>query len=144
MTVALSCGVVVTDGTHLLLGHATGSPRWDIPKGLAEAGETAVVAARRELREETGLDAAALQPLGRFAYLPRKDLELFTVLLPIMPELASLQCTSTFVRGGRNIPEFDRFACPAWGAALPLLGRSMARVLMPIAAERGWIQCRCE
>ncbi len=40
-----SCGVVVTDGVRLLLGHATRSPRWDIPKGVAEAGETHLAAA---------------------------------------------------------------------------------------------------
>ena len=37
---AVSCGVLVTDGERLLLGHATRSPRWDIPKGMAEPGES--------------------------------------------------------------------------------------------------------
>ena len=54
-----SCGVIVTDGSVLLLGHATGSPRWDIPKGLAEPGEDFRSAALRELQEETGLARAA-------------------------------------------------------------------------------------
>ncbi len=39
MTHAVSCGVLVTDGRSVVLGHATASPRWDIPKGLANAGE---------------------------------------------------------------------------------------------------------
>ena len=51
-----SCGVIVTDGERLLLGHATRSPRWDIPKGIAEPGESLAAAARRELFEETGLE----------------------------------------------------------------------------------------
>ena len=34
-----SCGVIVTDGERLLLGHASRSPRWDIPKGGVEPGE---------------------------------------------------------------------------------------------------------
>ena len=59
MTRRISCGVVITDGQLLLLGHATFSPRWDIPKGLAEPGETLPDAALRELREETGLLAAS-------------------------------------------------------------------------------------
>ena len=50
-----SCGVIVTDGERVLLGHATRSPRWDIPKGIAEPGETLPVGAARELLEETGL-----------------------------------------------------------------------------------------
>ena len=136
--IALSCGVLVTDGQHLLLGHATGSARWDIPKGLADPGEAALDAARRELREETGLTGGELTPLGRFGYLPRKDLELFLLLVPAMPDLAGLRCTSVFSRGGRMMPEFDRFACPVWDAALPMVGKSMQRVLADIATERGW------
>ena len=50
-----SCGVIVTDGQRLLLGHATGSPRWDIPKGIAEPGESFAAAAVRELFEEVGI-----------------------------------------------------------------------------------------
>ena len=38
---ALSCGILVLDPTgRLLLCRATGSFRWDIPKGGGEAGET--------------------------------------------------------------------------------------------------------
>src|SRR6266852_4080270 len=68
-----SCGVIVTDGVRLLLGHATRSPRWDIPKGEAEPGESYAGAARRELFEETGLDApeAELRALGVFPYRRR-------------------------------------------------------------------------
>jgi 8-oxo-dGTP pyrophosphatase MutT (NUDIX family) len=42
--------VLVTDGVQVLLGHASCSPRWDIPKGLAHPGEPFVTAAVRELR----------------------------------------------------------------------------------------------
>ncbi|HME20545.1 MAG TPA: NUDIX hydrolase [Acetobacteraceae bacterium] len=61
-----SCGVIVTDGVRVLLGHATRSPRWDIPKGLAEPGESFAAAAVRELAEETGLavSEAELRPFG--------------------------------------------------------------------------------
>src|SRR5712692_9531881 len=52
-----SCGVIVTDGVRVLLGHATRSPRWDIPKGMVEPGESLAAAACRELLEETGLEA---------------------------------------------------------------------------------------
>ena len=87
-TKAVSCGVLVTDGDRLLLGHATRSPRWDIPKGMADHGETFAAAARRELVEETGLDApeAELRPLGVFDYLPAKDLALFAWTPPVMPD----------------------------------------------------------
>ena len=140
MTRTLSCGVIVTDGRHLLIGHATQSPRWDIPKGQAEPDEAPEGAARRELLEETGLavDAAALQPLGRHAYLPRKDLALYAWRCGPMPNPALLVCRSVFTRGGRDIPEFDRFACPPWADAIPKLGKSMQSVLRTLAPDLGW------
>jgi dATP pyrophosphohydrolase len=42
---------------------------WHPIAGGVEPGEAFHVAALRELREETGLDGAELQPLGEFAYV---------------------------------------------------------------------------
>ncbi|MBV8738886.1 MAG: NUDIX domain-containing protein, partial [Alphaproteobacteria bacterium] len=66
-----SCGVIVGDGEYILLGHASRSPRWDIPKGEAEPGEDFATAAARELHEETGLSVAPanLTALGVHPYL---------------------------------------------------------------------------
>ncbi len=127
----LSCGVLVTDGAGLLLGHATRSPRWDIPKGLAEAGETPAEAASRELAEETGLvvPAAALEDLGRHRYLPGKTLALFRWRPPCMPDPAALVCRSTFIAGAATLPEFERFGVFPWPEALARVGKNMARVL---------------
>ncbi len=136
----LTCGVLVTDGYRLLIGHATRSPRWDIPKGMAEADETAEAAACRELAEETGLDRpGVLEPLGQFTYLPAKDLAVFAWLVAAMPDPATLVCRSTFTVGGQCLPEFDRFACPAWAEGLGKLGKSMRAVLTPLAEARGWL-----
>jgi 8-oxo-dGTP pyrophosphatase MutT (NUDIX family) len=127
-----SCGVVVTDGARILLGHATRSPRWDIPKGLAEPGESLRNAAVRELQEETGLRTApeALRDLGIHAYLRDKNLALFAWTPSPMPDPASLTCSATFILpSGAALPEFDRFGLFSWEVALARVGRNLARVL---------------
>lgn len=141
----LSCGVLVLDGAgELLLGHATGSPRWDIPKGIAEPGETALAAALRETAEETGLalDAADLHDLGRHAYRRGKDLHLFALLRERF-DPALCRCRSTFVDArGRVVPELDRFEWVAF-AQLPLrCGRSLAALLG--ALDLGALQARLQ
>lgn len=131
----LSCGVLVTDGTLLLLGHATWTPRWDIPKGMAEADEAPEAAAVRELREETGLvaDPAALRPLGRHAYLRDKDLVLFSWRPAVLPDPLTLRCTSVvMLPGGHGIPELDRFGLFSFAEAGTMVGRNLLRVLAEV------------
>jgi 8-oxo-dGTP pyrophosphatase MutT (NUDIX family) len=135
--VLTSCGVIVTDGERILLGHATRSPRWDIPKGLAEAGEAFATAAARELEEETGLRVAEadLRPLGTRAYIRNKELALFVWTPVDMPSPSGLTCRSTFVLpNGSVVPEFDRFGVFSWDEALGKVGKNMARVLAEVRA----------
>jgi 8-oxo-dGTP pyrophosphatase MutT (NUDIX family) len=130
-----SCGVIITDGARLLLGHATRSPRWDIPKGGAEPGESFAATAARELSEETGLSigAAELIDLGVHPYLRGKDLALFVWKPARLPDPKSLVCTSCFTTaGGSLVPEFDRFGLFSWDDALTRVGKNMARVLVSI------------
>ena len=127
-----SCGVIISDGRRLVLGHATHSPRWDIPKGIAEPGESFVTAAVRELEEETGLAVPpdALRDLGVHAYLPGKDLALFAWTPAEMPLAERLVCRSTFaLPGGAIVPEFDKFGVFEWDAALGKVGKNLARLL---------------
>ena len=132
-----SCGVIVTDGERMLLGHATRSPRWDIPKGMAEPGESFAAAAVRELQEETGLSVAEteLRPLGVHAYRRGKDLALFCWPSPALPDPKQLTCTSHFPLGGRMVPEFDRFGLFSHDEAVQRVGKDMARLLAEIPLD---------
>jgi 8-oxo-dGTP pyrophosphatase MutT (NUDIX family) len=130
-----SCGVIVTDGERVLLGHASRSPRWDIPKGIAEPGETLPVAAARELLEETGLTIAPeeLTDLGIHPYLRGKDLALFLWKTAQLPDPQRLTCTSCFaLPNGTLLAEFDRFGLFAWEDALSRVGKNLARVLASV------------
>jgi 8-oxo-dGTP pyrophosphatase MutT (NUDIX family) len=132
-----SCGVIVTDGQRVLLGHATRSPRWDIPKGVAEAGENFAEAAVRELGEETGLVALPdeLVALGVHPYLRGKDLALFAWELRQLPDPKSLTCASYFaLPDGTLLPEFDRFGLFPWDEALARVGKNLARLLAALSA----------
>jgi 8-oxo-dGTP pyrophosphatase MutT (NUDIX family) len=139
--VLTSCGVIVSDGSRVLLGHATRSPRWDIPKGIAEPGESFVTAAVRELAEETGLVVAedALRPLGVHAYLRDKDLALFSWTLAQVPLPETLVCRSTFtLPDGSVLPEFDRFGVFEWDATLTKVGKNLAHLLRSIGHGPGF------
>jgi 8-oxo-dGTP pyrophosphatase MutT (NUDIX family) len=59
-----ACEVVLAARRH----PASGELVWSIPKGHVERGETTAVAAVREVREETGLEAVIEQPLGSITY----------------------------------------------------------------------------
>jgi 8-oxo-dGTP pyrophosphatase MutT (NUDIX family) len=133
-----SCGVVVTDGERLLLGHASRSPRWDIPKGGVEPGESFSDAARRELREETGLTAppAGLRPLGVKPYLRNKDLALFAWIVDALPDPNSLSCSTFFtLPNGTRLPEFDKFGLFTIAEAQGLVGKNLARLLAEISLD---------
>lgn len=95
-----ACGAVVfrrsDQGIRLLLLRAY--KNWDFPKGLVEPGENELDAARREVREETGLDRLdypfgdefketlpyADNKVARY-YLAETDAD--KIELPVSPEL---------------------------------------------------------
>ena len=128
----LSCGVLLLDpGDDLLLCHATGTPRWDIPKGIADPGETPLATALRETAEEAGiaLDPEGVVDLGRHAYLRGKDLHLHAARVERL-DLTRCRCR-TFLRDarGRSRPEVDAYAWVPYADAGARVARGLAAIL---------------
>ncbi len=62
-----SAGGVVLNAEGLVLLVSQHGTSWSLPKGRLEAGETPLEAARREIREETGVTRLELvRPLGSY------------------------------------------------------------------------------
>lgn len=140
----LSAGILIlNEHREILLGHVTGQPQWDIPKGCVEPGESPAVAALRELVEETSLmlEATQLIEVGRRPYLSDKALHLFeTWVSKEAIEPSRLVCTSTFTHksSGLVLPELDDFA---WAPVAQLdqwCSAKMLAVIGPLFAHRGW------
>ncbi len=70
----VATGVIARDkdDTITLVGqyrYTTNNYSWEIVEGGAEPGEAPLAAAQRELKEETGLEAASWKPLGGIVHL---------------------------------------------------------------------------
>ena len=121
MPKAISCGFIIfaRETGAVLACHPNGQAAgpemaYDIPKGHLEAGEQPLEAARRELKEETGLvlpPDAPLHEIGLVPYQKQKSLYLFSVSLPLsVLNPANLHCDSTFVDTyGHTKKEIDSY-----------------------------------
>ena len=61
--------VLVRGREVLLVRHTYGDRAWALPGGLMRRGEAPEVTARREMREELGLDIATWRALGHLRYI---------------------------------------------------------------------------
>ncbi|MDB5840933.1 MAG: hydrolase [Herminiimonas sp.] len=136
---ATSCGtLVINKRGQVLLCHVTGTNHWDIPKGLQDPGETPLEAAKRELREETGLefDDALFEEIGCFPYRRDKKLHLFKVYAAEdFDSLGHLICTSHFTHHvtGKLTPEMDGFCWASQDDIRRLCWPRMAERLLSLA-----------
>ncbi len=75
---------------EILLQRRTDMPRWCLPSGGVELGETAIDALRREVAEETSLDVLEAEPIGlysgptqKFAYPNGDEIHCFAVAFAV-------------------------------------------------------------
>ncbi len=134
-TVETSCGIVLLNPRReIFMCRATGTHRWDLPKGIGEPHESARDAAVRETWEEAGLSlpASQLHDLGEFAYLPRKRLHLFALRVALEAfDVSECRCRSTFIHATtkRPTPEVNGYAWKPVAELTQWCGKNMARVL---------------
>jgi 8-oxo-dGTP pyrophosphatase MutT (NUDIX family) len=130
-----SCGVVLLNPRReLFMCRATGTHRWDLPKGVGEPNESARDAAVRETWEESGLrlPESQLHDLGEFAYLPGKRLHLFALRVALDAfDVTRCRCRSTFIhpKTKRPTPEVNGYAWKPVEEITEWSGKNMARVL---------------
>ena len=133
-----SCGVVLLNARReLFLCHATGTSRWDLPKGIQHPDESALQAALRELEEESSLmiEPEMLSPLGLYDYLPAKWLHLHAVRVAVDAfDIRVCRCRVSFPHRitGLPISEVDAYAWRPLNQVGTWCGKNMTRVLLAL------------
>lgn len=112
----VTCGLVIRSSAGWLLGHTTGTPFWDLPKGKMEPDESPLAAALRECEEETGLDLRHLaehcQDLGWRPYNRKRGKSLHLFGLSLIEPFSLEHCASRtrVLREGTLVVDMDAFA----------------------------------
>lgn len=126
-----SCGtLVINHKGQILLGRVPDKGNWEIPKGRQEPYESSLEAAKRELKEETGLELndAYFEEIGIFQYRPDKNLHLYKVYVAdTIEDLSALQCNSYFPckDGCKPVLAMD---CYCWASREELSSRCLPRL----------------
>jgi putative (di)nucleoside polyphosphate hydrolase len=138
MVNVVSCGVVILNvRRELFVCHATGTPRWDLPKGVQDPGESALLTALREVWEETSLalDPQTLHDLGLYNYLPAKRLHLFALRVATDAfQIGACCCHTSFPHHATGLPtlEVDGYAWKPLNRLEGWCGKNMTRVLLAL------------
>jgi predicted NUDIX family NTP pyrophosphohydrolase len=153
MAAQTSAGLLMYRGsgeaTEVFLVHPGGSfwakkdeGAWTIPKGLADAGEDLLAAARREFHEETGFTAEGeFQPLGAFKQPGGKLVHAWAVKGDCDPAglVSNLFEMEWPPKSGKRVrfPEIDRGGWFAPSEALTKILRGQQPILLKLFSELG-------
>ena len=138
MVKVVSCGVVILNRRReLFVCHATGTPRWDLPKGVQDPGEPTLQTALREVWEETSLalEPDTLDDLGLYDYQPAKRLHLYALRVAMDAfQLDACRCHTSFSHHATGLPtlEVDAYAWKPLDRLDAWCGKNMTRVLLAL------------
>jgi 8-oxo-dGTP pyrophosphatase MutT (NUDIX family) len=138
MVKVVSCGVVMLNPRReVFVCHATGTSRWDLPKGVQDPGESALQTALREVWEETSLALGpqTVDDLGLFDYLPAKRLHLFALRVAVDAfPIDACRCHTSFPHRATGVLtlEVDAYAWKPLDRLDDWCGKNMTRVLLAL------------
>lgn len=128
----IGIGIILLRGNDILLirrGRPPGAGQWSLPGGRQELGETAEEAARRELREETGLTCGPLTMVAHADSITQDETGRIEYHYTILDFAAHYT-------GGEAIPGDDASAC-AWAGPEELAGYNLwTEILRVISLAR--------
>lgn len=93
--------------------------QWALPGGRLDAGETPSAAATRELGEELGVPAGAVEPAGLLDDYATRSGYLITPVVLLLPPVARLRPNAAEVAGAHRVP-----LAVLEGAGMPIRGES--------------------
>ena len=138
MVKVVSCGVVILNARREVFAcRATGTSRWDLPKGVQDPGESAIQTALREVWEETSLalEPQSLDDLGLYDYLPAKRLHLFALRVAVDAfDISACRCHTSFPHHVSGLPtlEVDAYAWKPLDRVDVWCGKNMTRVMLAL------------
>jgi ADP-ribose pyrophosphatase YjhB (NUDIX family) len=115
---------VLTDGDHVLLVRHTYGPReWDLPGGGIKRGEGPATAARREMREELGVEIDDLRDAGE-------------VVATLNRSRATVYCFAAELRAPEITIDRGEIAAARWFPGNDLPPR-VGRLTLPVLRRAG-------